>query len=59
MAAVSSWIEQREFLSLAVDALGNLPLAKEIQRAWDELKASPPDLSGLSVTRGLQHVDVK
>ncbi|XP_041367668.1 uncharacterized protein LOC121382209 [Gigantopelta aegis] len=45
MAAVSSWIEQREFLSLALDALGDLPLAKEVQQAWKELEASPPDLS--------------
>ncbi len=40
----SSWVEQRAFLNLAIDALQDHPVTNTIQKELNELKATEPDL---------------
>ncbi|XP_046330094.2 uncharacterized protein LOC124113675 isoform X1 [Haliotis rufescens] len=40
-----SWIEQRQFNDLALDALGDHPLAEQVSAEWKQLRASIPDFT--------------
>jgi hypothetical protein len=42
-----AWLEQRQFIYLAVDALGTLPVADLIREELSLLKPAMPDLSGI------------
>lgn len=43
----NSWIEQRDFVYLAIDALQNHAVVKDIQAAMSELAAKEPDLTSM------------
>ncbi|XP_046548130.1 uncharacterized protein LOC124258103 [Haliotis rubra] len=42
---VASWIEQRQFLDLALSALSDHPVVKDIQKKYEQLTPVKPDLT--------------
>ncbi|KAK6192649.1 hypothetical protein SNE40_004086 [Patella caerulea] len=42
---ISSWSEQRGFLDLALETLGNHPLAEDVRQQYEDLVPVKPDLS--------------
>ena len=52
----NAWVEQRQFVDYAVEALGNHSLATDVMNRLKKLVvAGPPDLSGYSVMNNLQN----
>ncbi|XP_059146397.1 uncharacterized protein LOC131933931 [Physella acuta] len=43
-----TWREQRQFIDLALDALGDHPLRQQVEQEFDYLVAREPDLTGYS-----------
>lgn len=43
----NTWIEQRNFIYLAIDALQNHTVVRDIQAAMSELAAKEPDLTSM------------
>ncbi|XP_041366373.1 uncharacterized protein LOC121381225 [Gigantopelta aegis] len=55
---INSWLEQRDFTYLALDALGNHPLSGRVQKAWRKLMAQMPSLEGYERVIQ-QHLQIK
>ncbi|KAK6184178.1 hypothetical protein SNE40_006698 [Patella caerulea] len=45
--AINSWISQRAFLDVAMEALGDHPLVSMVTKEWKQIQSTPPDITDM------------